>query len=135
MTEYISKQVQINKADVTIYQILSSFDNFTPILKDHVEGWNADCDSCSFKVKGFELKLKMIEKEPSKTIKITGDNIPFEFYFWIQLKSMEENDTRLRLTIKTKLNAMMKMMIGNKLQKGLDDVADRIAYAFNNHIQ
>lgn len=131
MTEYTSKQVHINKPDSMIYEALSKFDNFTPILKDKVEDWAATEDTCSFKVKGFTLKLRMVDKEPCSTIKITGDDMPFEFNFWIQLKRVDEYDTRMRLVVKAKLNTMMKMMIGKKLQGGLDQVVDQIAAAFN----
>lgn len=132
MTEYISKQVAINKPDTTIYQALSNFDNFTPILKDKVDGWQATEDTCAFSMKGLTLKLKMLEKEPTKVIKITGDNMPFEFYFWIQLHKVSESDTRMRLTIHAKLNAMLKMMIGKKLQTAVDDMATQIAHSFNS---
>ncbi|MBE9488138.1 MAG: polyketide cyclase [Bacteroidetes bacterium] len=132
MTEYVSKQVAINKPDSMIYMSLSNFDNFSPMLKDKVEGWQATVDNCSFKLKGFTLKLKMLEKEPCKTIKISGDDIPFEFYFWVQLHQVAEGDTRMRLTIHAKLNKMMKMMIGKKLQKGVDEMANQIANSFNN---
>lgn len=132
MTEYISHQVAINKPDTIIYQALSSFDNFTPILHDKVDGWQATADTCSFSMKGLTLKLKMMDKEPSKVIKITGDNMPFEFYFWIQLHQVSENDTRMRLTIHAKLNAMLKMMVGKKLQTAVNDMADQIANSFNS---
>ncbi len=133
MTEYTSKQVQIRKPDTVIYQILSRFDNFTPILQNQVENWEATEDHCSFKAKGFPIRLKMVDREPCKTIKVTGDELPFEFYFWIQLKSVAPDDTRMRLTVHAKLNTMMKMMLGKKLQQGLDQVAEQIATAFNSH--
>lgn len=131
MTEYASKQVKINKPASMIYEALSNFDNLSPILKDKVENWTATEETCSFKAKGFTLKLRMLEKEPYGTIKIGGDDMPFEFFFWIQLKEIDENDTRLRLVVKAKLNAMMKMMLGNKLQGGLDQIAEQIAVGFN----
>ena len=77
MTEFTSKQVQILKPDYTIYNILSDFNNFTPIVQDKIEEWTASEDSCSFKVNGFVIKLKMVDKEPYKTIKLTGDQLPF----------------------------------------------------------
>lgn len=132
MTEYVSKQVTVNKPDTIIYQTLSSFDNFTPILKDKVDGWQATADTCSFSMKGLTLKLKMMDKEPSKVIKITGDNMPFEFYFWIQLHQVSETETRMRLTIHAKLNAMLKMMVGKKLQTAVNDMAEQIANSFNS---
>lgn len=131
MTEYTSKQVQILKPDYLIFETLSSFSNFTPMLADKVENWEATVDKCSFKAQGFTVKLKMIERTPNSIIKITGDDIPFEFYFWIQLKKVDVCDTRLRLVVKAELNLMMRTMIGSKLQKGLDQMAENIATAFN----
>lgn len=132
MAEYKSKQVKINKPDQTIYTVLSNFSNFTPIIQDKVEEWQATEDTCSFKAKGFTVKLRMVDKEPFKTIKITGDDMPFEFTFWIQLKGLAADDTRMLLTLRTELNMMMKMMIGGKLQKALDEVAEKIAFGFNS---
>lgn len=132
MNKYESRQVQINKPDFVIFQSLSKFSNFTPMLADKVDDWQADDDSCSFKVKGFALKLVMMEKEANKLIKITGDNMPFEFYFWVQLHRVSDFDTRMKLTIHAKLNVMMKMMLGKKLEKGIDEMAEQIAKAFNS---
>ncbi|MFI3267590.1 MAG: polyketide cyclase [Rikenellaceae bacterium] len=131
MTEYTSKQVQLLKPDYLIFEALSSFDNFTPMIGDKVENWEATVDTCSFKAQGFTLKLKMIERTPSSTIKITGDDIPFDFCFWVQLKKVDAYDTRLRLVLKAELNLMMRTMLGKKLQKGLDQMAENIAIAFN----
>lgn len=131
MAEYKSRQVRINKPDEAIYAVLSDFGNFTPIVADKVEEWTATEETCSFKVKGFTVKLRMVEREPNKLVKITGDDLPFEFFFWIQLKSVAPDDTRMLLTLRAELNMMMKMMIGGKLQKGLDDMAEKIAAAFN----
>lgn len=131
MTKYESKQVQINKPDTVVFEALASFDNFTPIVASQVENWEASVDHCSFKAQGFTVKLKMIEREPYSTIKITGDELPFEFYFWIQLKSVAPFDTRMKLTLHANLNLMMRTMLGKKLQKAMDQIADNIATAFN----
>ncbi len=132
MEKYESKQVQIHKPEEVIFGLMSDFNNFTPVLKDQVEGWSVDGDTCSFTVKGFAVRLQMIEKEPYKLIKITSaEGSPFDFSFWVQLKGMAPDDTRMKLTLGAKLNMMMKMMIGGKLQKGIDEAAERIASAFN----
>ena len=133
MEKYVSKQVRINRSDASIYTLLSDFNHFTPLLRDKVDGWTADADTCSFQVKGFTARLKMVEKTPYSCIKLTGDDgSPFEFFFWIQLKGLAPDDTRMRLTLHAKHNMMMKMMVGSKLQKGLDDNAEKIAEAFNH---
>ncbi len=129
MQEYISKQQQILRPAEQIYAAISRFDNLTPALADKVEEWQATEDRCSFKAKGFLVKLRMEERIPAKQVKIVGDEggVPIDFTFWIQLQSVSENDTRMRLVLHAELNMMMKMMIGGKLQDALDKIAEGIA--------
>ena len=44
---------------------------------------------------------------------------------------VSDTDTRMRLVLHIELNMMMKMMIGGKLQGGLDQIAEGIAKAMN----
>ncbi len=132
MKEYISKQQQIFRSAEQIYTLISRFDNLTPALHDKVEEWQADADTCSFKAKGFNVRLKMVEKVEPKHVKIMGDGgIPMDFAFWIQLHEVSTTDTRMRLVLHADLNMMMKMMIGSKLQGALDQIAEGMAKAFN----
>ena len=107
----------------------------TPALQDKVEEWRADEDSCSFKVKGFNVALRIVERVENKHIKISGDDtagsVPIDFSFWIQLHEVSENDTRMRLVLHAELNMMMRMMIGGKIQGGLDKAVEGLAMAFN----
>ncbi len=132
MQEYISKQQQILRPAEQIYTVISRFDNLTPALSDKVEEWQATEDRCSFKAKGFTVKLRMKERIAPKQIKIVGDEggVPVDFAFWIQLQEAAENDTRMRLVLHVELNMMMKMMIGGKLQDALDQIAAGIARSF-----
>ena len=133
MEKYESKHVRIHRPAETVYNVLSRFDHLTPILSQHVERWEADENSCSFKAKGFPVKLRIVEKEPFKLVKVTGeDGSPMDFTFWLQLVGVAPDDTRMRLVLHVKLNMMMKMMVGGKLASAMDQIADRIAEAFNN---
>lgn len=132
MQEYQSKQQQIFRPAEQIFSAISRFDHLTPALQDKVEEWQADADTCSFKAKGFTVKLRMTDRVAPKHVKIEGDGgVPMDFAFWIQLHSVSENDTRLRLVLHADLNMMMKMMIGSKLQGALDQIAEGLAKAFN----
>ena len=133
MQEYTSRQQQIRRSAQQIYDVVSRFDNLTPALADRVEEWQADEDTCSFKAKGFTVKLRMEEREPGKYVKVVGDDggVPMDFAFWLQLKEVAPYDTRMRLVLHIDLNMMMKMMIGNKLQGALDQIAEGIARAMN----
>ena len=126
MKEYVSKQHQILRPAEQIFQMISRFDHLTPALQDKVEEWQADEDHC------FSVRLKIDEKVAPKHVKIVGDGgIPMDFAFWIQLHSVSECDTRMRLVLHAELNMMMKMMIGSKLQGALDQIAEGMANAMN----
>ena len=130
MQEYISKQVQILRPAAQIFQVVSRFDHLTPALADRVEEWQATADTCSFKAKGFSVSLRIDERVEPKHIKVVGDGgVPMDFAFWIQLQPAGDYDTRLRLVLHAELNMMMRMLIGSKLQKALDQIADGIAMA------
>ncbi|HJE88469.1 polyketide cyclase [Rikenella microfusus] len=138
---YTSKQVQIARPDETIFRVLSSFENFTPILADKVESWEATEETCKFKAKGFTVGLKMVERQPNKLIKVCADEsaggMPIPFTFWAQMKDTTPEGsavpgTRMRIVLDIELNPMMKMIVGNKMQDAVDSIAEQIAYAFNN---
>ncbi|EKC80021.1 hypothetical protein LEA_01826, partial [human gut metagenome] len=58
MEKYESKHQQILRSAEQIYTVISRFDNLTPAVQDKVEEWQADENSCSFKVKGFTVNLQ-----------------------------------------------------------------------------
>ena len=135
MEKYESKQQQILKPASRIFPFISRFDMLTPALEGKVDEWSATEDTCSFKVKGFKVALRIVERVENKHIKISSDDagggVPVDFSFWIQLHEVSEMDTRIRLVLHAELNMMMRMMIGGKIQGGLDKAVEGLAMAFN----
>jgi len=134
MEKYESKQQQILKPAAFVFPLISRFDMLTPALRDRVEEWQADEDTCSFKVKGFTVRLRIAERVENKHVKITGDDgngVPVDFAFWIQLHEAGGGGTRIRMVLHAELNMMMRMMIGGKIQGGLDKAVEGLAVAFN----
>ena len=78
------------------------------------------------------VALNIIEREDPAinegkgTIKFETQQSPIEANMWIQLLPGEVG-TRMKLTLKADLNPMIKMMIGNKLESGIDKFADMLA--------
>ncbi len=132
LEKYESKQQQIRRSAETVYDALADFNNFTPMVADRVEGWKVDGDTCSFRVKGMEMGLRMVEKIPGQLIKLEAtDASPIGFTFWLQLKETAPYDTRMRLVLHAEMNMMIKMMVGAKLRDGIDQMAEQIARTFN----
>ena len=133
MEKYESIQQQINHPASLIYPLISRMDLFSPALQGKVEEWEATPDSCSFKVKGMKVSLRIAERVENKHVKIVADEggLPIDFTFWIQLKEVAERDTRVRMVLHAELNMMMRMMIGGKIQSGLDQAVEGLANALN----
>ena len=125
-----SKIGKIEKPDEQIYNFLSDFNNIkTLIPSDKIENWESDEDSCSFSISPIgKTGIKIAEKEPHKLIKFTSsEESQYQFFFWLQLKQVAENDTRIKLTIEVKINAMVEMMAKKPLKEFLDKLVDQLA--------
>ena len=130
MTTFEGPVKAIPHGSEVVFGFLSDFNNFEALLPpEKVTNWESDGDSCRFAVEGIgELGLRIIEKEPYKTIKFSADGkTPFDFFLWVQLKEVNQGDTRVKLTIKAELNPMLKMVVTGPVNKFLTVVTDGIA--------
>ena len=112
-----SKIGSIPHTDERIYNFLTDFNNFRDLIpKDKLQDWNADETSCSFTISPLgRTGVKIIEDSS------------YNFVFWVQLKAMTENDTRIKLTLDAELNSMIEMMARKPLQEFLDKLVDQLA--------
>ena len=137
MTKFESEIKKALHSKEKIFSFISNFNNFKDLVpQDKIKDWQSTEDTCRFKVDGIgEAGLKIVEKEPAKTVKYSTDGkVPFNFYLWVQLKQVAENDTRIKLTLKADLNPMMKMMVGKHVDKFLNMLGDAIAgYHYEDH--
>jgi carbon monoxide dehydrogenase subunit G len=138
MTTYESDIKTISSNEEVVFAILSDLNNLKNIqekasVTDKLKDIQFDTDSCSFSVEGFgNVGFRIVEREPYKTIKLNSEKSPIQISVWIQLKQVEENDTRMKLTLKAELPAMIKMMVDKKLKDGINTIADALAKALNN---
>ena len=115
-----------------MYAVLSNLENLNRFIemipKDKVKELEISSDCIRIKVEGVAQKfaIRIVEKEENKTIKFGVDNLPMDVNMWIQLKSMGEQDTRIKLTIKADIPMMFRVMFEKKLQQGLDQAVDML---------
>lgn len=129
MIKLESKIGKINSSEETAYNFLSNFNNFKKFIpEDKIQNWEATEDSCHFTIDGIgETGMRIIEKEPFKLIKIAGEKSSLlDFNFWIQLKHVTENETRIRLTIQTQINPMFQPLVKKPLQNFLDTLVEHM---------
>jgi uncharacterized membrane protein len=130
--KYESKIGQVNANAADIFAVLTNLENlqrFADVIpQDKVKELEITRDFIRFKVEGLAQKITIgiVDQEDNKMIKYGAQNIPIPLNAWIQLKQMGDLDTRMRITIKTDMPAMFRMMIDKKMQTGLDQAVDML---------
>lgn len=130
MAKIESKITKSEMSDEKLYYFVTDFNNFENLIPaDKVKDWQSDGESCSFTIDGIgSAGLRIIEKEPNKLVKITSEGgSPVNFFMWIQLKQVAEDDTRIKITIDPQVNMMMMKMVKKPLKEFVDMLADRMS--------
>ena len=137
--KYESKIGQIAANDAAVFNVLSNLENINRfrdvIPQDKIKDMEVSSDRIRFKVDGLgqKIAIAIVEKEEYKLIKFGAESLPIPLNMWIQLKQVEENDTRIKLTIKADIPMMFRMMFEKKLQQGLDQAVDMLCQVpYNN---
>ncbi len=134
MSKIESKVGVVKQSPDKIFHYISNFNNFKSLIpEDKVRDFESTEDTCRFTVEGVgQAGLKIIEKEAPNLIKISSDEqTSFDFILWIQIKEVEPEDSRIKITTEVKLNPMMATMIKKPLKSFIDtlvDQAEKISY-------
>ena len=113
MTEFVSEVKTIPFNEDRIFNMLSDLSNLGKV-QDRIP---------QDKIQDFQI----VEREPNKTIKFTTTNSPVPLFLWIQLKQVEENDTRMKITVRAELNPFIKPMVSKPLQDAIDKISTMLA--------
>jgi len=88
-------------------------------------------DECIFEAEMVgKVVLRVVNREPYKTIKYSFESEKGgNFFFWIQLLEPQVGITKVKLTLKTEMNAFMKLVAEKPLKKMLDEMVDKFTAA------
>ena len=132
MTEFISNIKTIPYSSANVYRVLSDL-NKLELLKDKLpmdklSDFTFDTDSVSFNIPPIgSVKLVVVEREENKLVKLKSEAMPVDVFLWIQLVSVNPNETKLRLTIRADLNIFIKPMVEKPMQEGVNKISDVLA--------
>jgi len=123
-----------------IYRVLGNMENIALVKElipqDKVQELSYDKDSVHIKVDGLGQKLciRIVDSEEDSVLKYGIDNLPMGMNFWVQMREVGQNDSRIKLTLKADLPMMFKMMLDKKLQDGIEQAAVVLARLPYNEI-
>ena len=132
MTQFESGIKMIPYSQEQVYAKLSDLNHLEAVKDripaDKIEDLRFDADSVSFNVSPVgRLSLRIVDREPLKTIKFEAENSPIPFNLWIQLLPVTETECKMKLTIKAEINMFLKGMVSKPMQDGLEKLAEMLA--------
>ncbi len=137
MAQYESSIKHIPYSQERVYNKLSDLNNLNSVrdrldlIKDKLDGkledMSFDSDSLTLKVQGFNLTLRIIEREPLKCIKFEGDKTPIPLNLWIQILPEGMDNAKMKVTIRAEVNMFMKAMVAKPLQERVEKLADMLS--------
>lgn len=69
------------------------------------------------------LKLRIVEREEPKCVKLEGVGTPVPLTMWVQIVPRGEQESALRVTLRAELNFFMRQIVGKHLQEAADGLA------------
>ena len=157
MAKYESSVKQVNAPVERVYAVISDLERLRPVIEmaqnnemikeklreagqdpaqlEKLKDMNLTSDRVSFPAPMVgEVAVAIIEREENKCVKFETEKSPVDANLWIQVLPVTDTTSKMRVTLKADLNPMMKMILGSKLEKGVDQFADMLSMLPYNFI-
>lgn len=132
MTDFVSSVKVIDSPINAVFDTLSDWSRLESIKdklpQDKVKHFECDSHSCRFQVDmAGEIAVRIVEREPFKTIKMESEKSPIVFTAWIQLKEKDMTSCYVKLTLRADIPFMLKGMLSKPLEQGIEKAAEALA--------
>ena len=138
MEQIHSSEKEITAPQRVVFDVLSNEDNLTRlkarIPEDKLQDVVIGEDSISYKSPMGMVTLKMVEKEPNKTIKYSTVQSPLPFDMWVQLLPITGSQCKMRVTVGLNMNSFMMAMVRKPLTDAVEKIAGLLAQVPYNKI-
>ena len=131
-SKFESSVKQVPYPQQAVYRNISDLTNLEKVRdrvpEDKVQGFSFDQDTVTINVAPVgELKLRICDREEPKCVKFETVQSPVPFNVWVQVLPVDENSSKMKVTVKAELNPFIKSMVEKPLQEGVEKIADALA--------
>ncbi|MAZ93890.1 MAG: hypothetical protein P8N48_03415 [Bacteroidales bacterium] len=121
------KPAKVNHSIDKVYDFLTSFNNFEPLMPEQITNWKSDNNSCSFTIQGMaDISLTFGEKVPKSFVKLVPvGKVPFSFSLGLKI-SGDNDSTIVKIEVDADLNPMMAMMAKRPLENLVNVMASNV---------
>lgn len=132
MSKYESSVKHIPYPQENVYRNISDLNNLARIRdrvpSDKIQDFSFDSDTVSVSVPPVgQITLRIVERDEPKCVKFETAESPMPFNLWIQILPVDENSSKMKVTVKADIPFMLKAMVSGPLQDGVEKVADALA--------
>ena len=131
-SKFESSVKQIPYPQEAVYENISDLRNLAKVQdrvpEDKVNDFNYDEDTVSLNINPVgDLVLRICDRKEPKCVKFETVQSPVPFNVWIQVLPVDEQNSKMKVTLKADLPAFVKPMVEKPLQDAVDKVADALA--------
>ena len=132
MSKYESKVKQIPYPQEAVYRTISDLNNLARIRErvpdDKIQEFTFDSDTVSMSVPPVgEISLRIVEREEPSCIKFETAKSPMPFNLWVQILPVDEQSSKMKVTVKADIPFILQAMVSGPLQEGVEKVADALS--------
>ena len=131
-SKFESSVKQVPYPQQAVYNNISDLRNLEKVRDrvpaDKVKDFSFDQDTLSINVAPVgELTLRICDREEPKCVKFETVQSPVPFNVWVQVLPVDENSSKMKVTVKAELNPFIKGMLEGPMKDGVEKIADALA--------
>lgn len=136
MTTYQSKITTINRPQAEVYTKISDLKNLEQfrekLPEEYSDDFRCDTDYLKFKIPQIgNATLRVVEREANR-VKLSIEDIPFKADIAIVINEKATSQTDMILQLDADIPFFLKHIVSNKLNEGIDKIADMLAQSLNS---
>jgi len=131
MAKFESNIKQIAYSQEAVYRCISDLSNIEKIRDripaDKFEKLAFTSDEITIGSPVGEVTMKIIERDEPKCVKFQTMQSPVPMTMWVQMLPVEEQTSKIRVTIDADIPIFLKGMVSKPLQEAVEKIADALA--------
>lgn len=132
MSKYESTVKTVPYPQENVYRMISDLSNLERIRdrvpSDKIQEFSFDTDTVSVSVSPVgQITMRIVERDEPKCVKFESEQSPMPFNLWIQVLAVDEQTSKMKVTVKADIPFMLQAMVSGLLQDGVEKVADALA--------
>lgn len=143
MAKYSSQPVAINGSQADVYNKISNLGAYQELLDKMPDDLRQKAGDVRFTDDAIiinanpvgEIRLEIIDRHEPDLIKLKASNAPVPMFLSLELDKETDSTTKLVSVIEVDVPAILKPMIGPKMQEAANQMATLVGRLFNGNDQ